>query len=136
MQSTHNDEKSVVAERFIRTLKNKTYKYLTSISKKMYIEKIDDVVDKYNNTYLIAIEMKSVDAKLSTYIESLVKKLMIKIKIVDIIRISIYKNISVRLYSNWSAEVFLTKQVKKTLCYEHMLLVILKVKKMFERFTK
>ena len=136
MQSTHNDEKSVVAERFIRTLKNKTYKYLTSISKKMYIEKIDDVVDKYNNTYLIAIEMKSVDAKLSTYIESLVRKLMMKIKIVDIIRISIYKNISVRLCSNWSAEVFLTKQVKKTLCYVHMLLVILKVKKMFERFTK
>ena len=136
MQSTHNDEKSVVAERFIRILKNKTCKYLTSISKKMYIEKIDDVVDKYNNTYLIAIEMKSVDAKLSTYIEYLVKKLIIKIKIGDIIRISIYKNISVRLYSNWSAEVFLTKQVKKTLCYEHMLLVILKVKKMFERFTK
>ena len=136
MQSTHNDEKSVVAERFIRILKNKTYKYLTSISKKMYIEKIDDVVDKYNNTYLIAIEMKSVDAKLSAYIESLVKKLMIMIKIGDVIRISIYKNISVRLYSNWSAEVFLTKQVKKTLCYEHMLLVILKVKKMFERFTK
>ena len=136
MQSTHNDEKSVVTERFIRILKNKTCKYLTSISKKMHIEKIDDVVDKYNNTYLIAIEMKSVDAKLSTYIESLVKKLMIKIKIGDVIRISIYKNISVRLYSNWSAEVFLTKQVKKTLCYEHMLLVILKVKKMFERFTK
>ena len=136
MQSTHNDEKSVVTEKFIRILKNKTCKYLTSISKKMHIEKIDDVVDKYNNTYLIAIEMKSVDAKLSTYIESLVKKLMIKIKIGDVIRISIYKNISVRLYSNWSAEVFLTKQVKKTLCYEHMLLVILKVKKMFERFTK
>ena len=136
MESTHNDEKSVVAERFIRILKNKTCNYLTSISKKMYIEKIDDVVDKYNNTYLIAIEMKSVDAKLSAYIESLVKKLMIKIKIGDVIRISIYKNISVRLYSNWSAEVFLTKQVKKTLCYEHMLLVILKVKKMFERFTK
>ena len=136
MQSTHNDEKSVVTEKFIRILKNKTCKYLTSISKKMHIEKIDDVVDKYNNTYLIAIEMKSVDAKLSTYIESLVKKLMIKIKIGDVIRISIYKNISVRLYSNWSAEVFLTKQVKKALCYEHMLLVILKVKKMFERFTK
>ena len=136
MQSTHNDEKSVVTERFIRIVKNKTYKYLTSISKKMYIEKIDDAVDKYNNTYLIAIEMKSADAKLSTYIESLVKKLMIKIKIGDVIRISIYKNISVRLYSNWSAEVFLTKQVKKTLCYEHMLFVILKVKKMFERFTK
>ena len=94
---------------------------MTSISKKMYIEKIDDIVNKYNNTYLRAIEMKSVDAKSSTYIESLVKKLMIKIKIGDIIRISIYKNIFVRLYSNWSAEVFLTKQVKKhcamSICY-------------------
>ena len=43
--STHNEEKSVVAERLIRTLKNKIYKYMTSISKKLYIDKLDDIVD-------------------------------------------------------------------------------------------
>ena len=49
--STHNEGKSVVAERFIRTIKNKIYKYMTSISKNVYIYKLDDKVDEYNNTY-------------------------------------------------------------------------------------
>ena len=51
MYSTHNEVKSVVAERFIIILKNKIYKYMTSISKNMYIVKLDDVVNKCNNTY-------------------------------------------------------------------------------------
>ena len=51
MYSTHNEGKSVVAERFIRTLKNKIYKYMTSISKTVCIDKLDDIVNKYNNTY-------------------------------------------------------------------------------------
>ena len=51
MYSTHNEGKSVVAERFIRTLKNKIYKYMTSISKNVYIDKLDDVVNESNNTY-------------------------------------------------------------------------------------
>ena len=50
MYSTHNERKSVVAERFIRTLKTKIYKYLTSISKNVYIDKLDDIVNEYNNT--------------------------------------------------------------------------------------
>ena len=50
MHSTHNEKKSVVAERFIRTLKNKTYKYMTSILKNVYIDKLDDIVNKYHNT--------------------------------------------------------------------------------------
>ena len=49
MYSTHNDAKSVVAERFIRTVKNKTYKHVTSISKNVYIDKLNDVDNKYNN---------------------------------------------------------------------------------------
>ena len=48
MYSTHNEGKSVVAERFIRTLKGKIYKYMTSISKNVYLDKLDDIVDKYN----------------------------------------------------------------------------------------
>ena len=51
MYSTHNEGKSVVGERFIRTLKNKIYKYITSISKNVYIDKLDNVINKYNNTY-------------------------------------------------------------------------------------
>ena len=49
MYSTHNEGKSVVAERFIRTLKNKIYKYMTSISKNVYIDKLDDIKNKYNS---------------------------------------------------------------------------------------
>ena len=48
MYSTHNEGKSVVAERFIRTLKNKSYKYMTSISKNGYIDRLNDIVNEYN----------------------------------------------------------------------------------------
>ena len=51
MYSTHNEGNSVVAERFIGTLKNKIKKYMTSISKNVYIDKLDDIVNEYNNTY-------------------------------------------------------------------------------------
>ena len=68
MYSRHNEGKSVVAERFIRTLKNKVYKYMTSISKNVYIDKLDDIVNEYNNTYHRTIKMKSIDVKDNTYI--------------------------------------------------------------------
>ena len=58
MCSTHNEGKSIVAERFIRTLKNKIYKYMNSISKNLYIDKLDDIVDQYSNTYHRTIKMK------------------------------------------------------------------------------
>ena len=48
MHSMHNEAKSVIAERFIRTLKNKIYKYMTSVSENVYIDKLDDIVNKYN----------------------------------------------------------------------------------------
>ena len=51
--SIHNERKSVVVERFIRTLKNKIYKYMTSVSKNVYINKLDDIVNKYSNSYII-----------------------------------------------------------------------------------
>ena len=63
MYSKHNEGKSVVAERFIRTLKNKIYKYMTSVSKNVYIDKLDDIVNKYKNTYHITIKMKPVHVK-------------------------------------------------------------------------
>ena len=51
------------AEIFMRTLKNKTYKYMTSISKNVSINKLDDIVNKYNNTYHSIIKMKPIDVK-------------------------------------------------------------------------
>ena len=66
--STYNVGKSVVAERFIETLKSKTYKYLTSVTKSVHIDKLDDIVNEYNNTYHKTIKM-TVDVKTNTYIE-------------------------------------------------------------------
>ena len=68
MHSTHNEGKSVVAERFIRTLKNKIYKYMTS--QNVYIDKLDDIVNEYNNTYHRTIKMKPIDIKDNTYINT------------------------------------------------------------------
>ena len=69
MYSTNNEGKSVIAERFIRTLKNKIYKYMTSISKHVYIDKLDDIIRKYNSTYYTSIKMRPVDVKDNTYID-------------------------------------------------------------------
>ena len=78
MYSIHNEGKSVVAERFIRTLKTKIYKYMTSISKNVYINKLNDIVNEYINTYHRTIKIKPADVKDNTYID-FKKKLMIKI---------------------------------------------------------
>ena len=69
MYSTNIKGKSVIAERFIRMLKNKIYKYLTSISKNVYIDKLDDLVNKYNNAYHTTSRMKPADVKDNTYID-------------------------------------------------------------------
>ena len=68
MYSTHNEEKSVIAKRFIRTLKNKIYKYMTSVSKNVYIDKLDVIVDEYNKTKHRTIKMKPFDVKDNIYI--------------------------------------------------------------------
>ena len=69
MYSTHNKGKSVVAERFIRTLKNNIYKHMAAVSRNVYIDKIDDIENKHNNTYNRTIKMKPIDVKYNnTYI--------------------------------------------------------------------
>ena len=70
MYSIHNEEKSVVAERSIRTLKNEINKYMTSVLKNVCIDKLDDIVNKCNNTYHSTIKMKLVDVTSNTYINS------------------------------------------------------------------
>ena len=78
MYWTHNRGIFVVAETIIRTLKNKTYIYMTSISEYLYIDKLDDIVNKYNNTYHRNIEMKPVDVKPSCIL-ILIKKIRKKV---------------------------------------------------------
>ena len=68
MYSRHSDGKSVVAKIFIRMLKHRIYKY-TFVSKNVYIDKLDDIVNKLNNTYHRTIKMKPVDIKSSTFID-------------------------------------------------------------------
>ena len=68
MYLMHNKGKSVVTKKFIRTFKNKIYKHMTSISKNVYIDKLADIVDKYN-TYHSTIKMKPVDVNPSVYID-------------------------------------------------------------------
>ena len=117
MYSTYNEGKSVVAERFIRTLKSKIYKYMTSISKNVYIDKLDDIVDKYNNTYHTTIKMKPIDVKDNTYINTSkeINNKDPKFKVGNHVRISKYKNILAKGYMpNWSEEVFVIKKVKNT----------------------
>ena len=94
MYSAHNEGKSVAAERFSRTLRNIIYKYMTSIPKNVYIDKLDDVVNKYNNTYHRTTKMRLVDVKSSTYIDSSkeINDKDLKLKIGDIFRRSKYKN--------------------------------------------
>ena len=69
MFSTHDEEKSVVAERFIRTLKNKICKRLTLIPTNVYIDKLDYIVDKCINTYRKTTKMKSTDVNTSTFMD-------------------------------------------------------------------
>ena len=69
MYSTYNEGKSVVAERFIRTLKNKIYKHMTAISENIYFNVLDDIVDEYNNTYHKTIKMKPVDLEDDSFAE-------------------------------------------------------------------
>ena len=69
MYSTYNEGKSVVAERLIRTLKTKIYRHMTAVSKYLYFDILNDIVNKYNNSYLRTIKMKPIDVKSDSYVE-------------------------------------------------------------------
>ena len=124
MYSLNNEGKSVVAERFIRTLKSKIYKYKTSISKNVYIDKLDDIVDEYNNTYHTTIKMKPIDVKDNTYIntDKETNDKGPKFKVDDRVRISKYKNIFAKGYTpNWSEEIFVIKKAKNTVPWTYVI---------------
>ena len=115
MHSIHNEGKSVVAERLISTLKIKIYKYITSVSKNVYINKLYDIVGEYNNTYHRTIKIKPADVKDNTYIDfkKEVNDKDPKFKVGDHVRISKYKNIFAKVYApNWSEEFFVISKIK------------------------
>ena len=99
--STHNEVKSVVAERIIRILKNKIYKYMILISKNVYIDKLDETVNKYNNKYHIIIKIKFAPVNSRTNIDFNKEnnKEDPKFKVGDNVRISKYKNMFAEDYT-------------------------------------
>ena len=138
MYSIHNEGKSVADERFIRTLKTKIYKYMTSISKNVYIDKLDDMVNEYNNTYHRTIKMKPVEVKDNTYIDfkNEVNDKDPKFKDSDHVRISKYKYILLKDTNQTGLKKFMSLKNLKIQFHGHMLSMISIVKKLLEHFMK
>ena len=123
MYSTYNEGKSVVAERFIRTLKNKLYKHMTATGKNVCYDVLDDVVNKYNNTKHSTIKMKPIDVKNNkrVYTDEHKEKDS-RFKVGDRVRISRYKNIFAKGYTpNWSKEIFFIDKINDTVPYTYNL---------------
>ena len=124
MYSTLKEGRSVAAGRCISTLNNKHYEHMTAVSKNVYIGKLDDIVNEYNNTYHRTIKMKPIEVKDNTYIDSIkeVNDKDPKFKVGDHVRISKYKNIFAKGYSpNWSGEFFVIKEVKNTVPWTYVI---------------
>ena len=129
MYSTYNEGKSVVAERFIKTLKNKIFKHMTAISKNVYFDVFDNIVNKYNDTVHRSIRMKPVEVTSESYAEynedfNVTKP---KFKVGDHFRISKYKNIykgnaKYKGYTkNWSEEVFVVSKITNTVPWTYVI---------------
>ena len=115
MHSTFNEGKSIVTERSIRTLKNKIYKHMTAVSKNVYFNVLDNIVDIYNPAFHNTIKMKPIDVKSNSYAEYNINsnKKDAKLKIGDDGRISKYKNVFTKGdVPNWAEEVFVIIKIK------------------------
>ena len=133
MYSTFNEGKSVVAERFIRTLKNKLYKHMTATGKNVYYDVLDDVVNGYNNTKHNTIKMKPKYVKNDTGKSSAIacnkrvdidehNKKSARYNVGDRVRISKFKNIFAKGYTpNWSTEIFIVNKINDTVPYTYNL---------------
>ena len=124
MYSTVNKGKSVVAKKFIRTLKKKPFKHMTAVSKNVYFDVLDDIVNKRNNTVHRVIKIKPVDVTSDFYAEydedSHEKDP--KSKVGDHVRISKYKDIFAKGYTaNWSEEVFFNSKTKNTVPWTYVI---------------
>ena len=121
---TYNKGKSVVAEKFIRTLKNKLYKHMTATGKNVYYDVLDDLVNKYNNTKHSTIKTKPIDVKdknKRAYIDEHNEKDS-RFKVGDRVRISKFKNIFAKGYTpNWSKEIFIVDKINDAVPYTYNL---------------
>ena len=124
MYSMYNEGKSVVAERFIRTLRSKLYRHMTAIGKNVYYDVLDDVVNKYNNTKHSTIKMKPIDVRDNNkivYIDEHNEKRS-RFKVNDKVRISKFKNIFSKGYTpNWSKEIFIVDKINDIVPYTYNL---------------
>ena len=142
LYSTFNEGKSVVTERFFRTLKNKLYKDMANIGKNVYYDVLDDIVTEYNNTKHSTIKMKPKDVKNDTaelnslepttkssaiarnkrvYIDEHNEK-SARYNVGDRVRISKFKNIFAKGYTpNWSREMFIVNKINDTVPYTYNL---------------
>ena len=128
MYSTYNEGKSLVAERFIRTLKNKIFKHMMAISKNVYFDVLDDIVNEYNTVH-ITIKMKPIEVTDDSDVEpngiafnETPNKKDPKFKVDDYVRISIYKNIYGKGHTpNWSDEVFVINKIKNTVPWTYVI---------------
>ena len=117
MYSTYNEGKSVFAERFIRTLKSKIFKHMGAVSKNVYFDVLDDILNKYNNTVHRTIKMKPIDVTADSYAKynedfNVTKP---KFKVGDHVRISKYKNIFAKGYTqDWLEEFFVFSKIEDT----------------------
>ena len=124
MYSKYNKGKSVVTESIIRTLKNKIFKHMTPISKNVYFDVLNDIVNKSNNTVHKTITMKPADITSDSYAEynKDSNEKDPKFKVGDHVRISKYKNIFAKGYTqNWSEEVFVISKIKNTVPWTYVI---------------
>ena len=123
MYSTYNEGKSVVAERFIRMLKNKIFKHMTAVSKNVEFDVLDGIVNKFNNIVHRSIKMKPIDVTTDSYAEynEDSNEKDPKSKVGDHVRISKYKIIFAKGYNpNWS-EVFVVSKIKNTVPWTYVI---------------
>ena len=124
MYSTYNEGKSVVAERFIWTLKIKIFKRMTAVSKNAYFDALDDIANKYNNAVHRSIKMKPSHVTSDSYTEynedSNEKEP--KFKVGELVKISKYKNIFAKGYTqNWSEKVFVVSKIKDAIPWTYVI---------------
>ena len=124
MYSNFNGGKSVVAETFIRTLKNKIFKHMAAVSKNVYSDVLDDIVNKYNDIVQRIIQMKPIGVTSDSYAEynEDSNKKDSKFKVGDHGRVSKYKNIFAKGYiRNWSEKVFVVSKIKNKVPWTYVI---------------
>ena len=122
MYATYNEGKLVVAERFIRTLKNKLYKHMTATGKNVYYDVLDDIFNEYNNTKRNTIKMKPKDVRNNNKIVCIDEhnEKRSRFKVGGRVRISKFKNIFAKGYTpNWSREIFIVNKINDTVRYTY-----------------